>query len=199
MLLKAGEWRISGSSGVSATVGTPNLKIQVGGSHLTLPLENTITKKKVNLTGLGVGASVGISGMETPLTDWVNTSISTKDMPSDGLGAIYKRTTHKQAYKPEDFTGFMTVISGGASIAATSGEVSMAIWQRYPIEQCMIDGLQKCNIIQTITSTSLMLNLSTLPLATIEAIHAIGFFSGVSATTDLLGAGLNTFSYRMTL
>jgi hypothetical protein len=93
----------------------------------------------------------------------------------------------------------MTVISAGASISAVAGEISMAIWQRYPIEQCMIDGLQRCNIIKTITNTSLMLNLSTLPLATIDAIHAIGFFSGVSATTDLLGGGANSYIYRMTL
>ena len=90
MLFRASEWRITGSSGGSVTVGTPIAKIQVGGSRLNLPIVNLRTKEKVNLAGYGGGASVGVA-LDSPISDIGNVSISTKDMPSDGIDKIYHK------------------------------------------------------------------------------------------------------------
>ena len=141
MYFTASEWRIAGSYGETVTVGTPNIQIQVGGSRLSLPLENTRTKKAVTITGGGAGISAGVSGLDTPLTDWINGSISTKDMPSDGIGIIYRKdNAENRRHKAEDFKGALTVISGGVNIAAVSGEVCVAMWQQYPLEHYISEG-----------------------------------------------------------
>jgi hypothetical protein len=44
-----------------------------------------------------------------------------------------------------------------------------------------------------------MLNPSTMPIAIAKAIHAIGFFAGISSSVDLLGGGVNAFTYNMML
>jgi hypothetical protein len=199
MIFKAGEWRITGSSGESVTAGTPNMKIQVGGSRLNLPLENKNTGEKTALLGYGLGGTFGLSLLEIPFTDLVNASISTKDMPSDGLGVIYRKEEPKRAYRANDFTGLLTVVSGGGTVSAITGEISIAIWQRYPLEQCIVKGLKNCEIIKSISNTTLMLNPSTMPIAISQAIHAIGFFTGVSTSVDMLGVGVNAFTYNMTV
>ena len=207
---KAAEWRINGSSGETVTVGTPNLQIKFGGSRLKLPIKNTRTAEDATLLGYGGGIGAGISLADTPLTDWVNVTISTSEMPSDGstsempsdgIGRIYRKESSPQSkpYTPKEFTGVLTILSGGGSVAAAEGSLCMAIWQKYPLAQCVLDGWKSCDVIKSITSTSLLLNPTTMPAAVAQATHAIGFFYGVAGTTDLLGAGVNAFTYNMSV
>jgi hypothetical protein len=93
----------------------------------------------------------------------------------------------------------MAVISAGGTMAATSGELSLALWQRFPIEECLTRGLKSCNLIKAVSNTSLLLNPYTMTTPLLQSIHAIGVFSGVSATLDLARAGISGFTYRMTL
>jgi hypothetical protein len=200
MLFKAADWRIAGSSGETVTIGTPNLQIQIGGSRLKLPIKNTKSGDEATLYGYGGGISAGVSLVDTPLTDLGNVTISTSEMPSDGIGNIYRRDI--SPYKPytaKDFTGVLTVIGGGPSVAAIEGSICMAVWQKYPLAQCFIDGWSSCNVIKSITNTGLLLNPATIPAAVAQATHAIGLFAGVAATTDLLGAGASAFTYNMSV
>jgi hypothetical protein len=80
--------------------------------------------------------------MEIPLTDFINASISTKDMPSDGLGVIYRRKEPSGAYQAKDFTGLCTVVSGGGTAGAITGEISMAIWQNIHWNNALPMGLK---------------------------------------------------------
>ena len=201
MFFKAGEWGIVSSSGASGTVGLPVVKIQVGASFIKLPLKNASTNKEAIIKGYGAGAAIGVS-IETPISDIFNFSMSTDDTPSTGLGQIFQKVDNSgriTAYKPEDFTGPMLVLTGAVGAAAINGTVSVAMWQKYPIAQCVLEGLSSCNIIKAVTNTTLMLNPSTIPIGIADAVHAIGFFTGLEATTDLAGAGGNAFMYRTTL
>jgi hypothetical protein len=201
MFFKAGDWNIVSSSGVSGTIGTPIVQLQVGGSYIKLPLKNTKSNKEAILKGYGGGAAIGVS-IDTPISDLFNISMSTDDTPSTGLGPIFQKVDNSgrvDPYKPEDFTGALLVVTGAAGAAAINGTISMAMWQRFPIAQCVIEGLSSCNIFKAVSNTTLMLNPSTLPVALADAVHAIGFFSGLEATTDLASAGGNAFMYRTTL
>ncbi len=196
MLFKASEWRITGSSGGSLTVGTPVARIQLGGSRLNLPIANLRTKEIVKLNGYGGGASVGVS-LETPLSDIGNLSISTEDMPSDGIDVIYRKDDNGRAYSSKDFTGALTVISGGVTVAAISGEICVALWQKYPLAECLVDGWSSCDVFSAVSNAYMMLNPLSLPAGMAQATHAIGLFSGVSAVTDVAAAGVTVFTYVM--
>lgn len=200
MLFQASEWRIAGSSGETVTVGTPNLEIQIGGGRLNLPIRNTRTGEMANLVDYGTGISAGISALEAPLTDWVNGSISTSSMPSDGIGTIFRKATASgKPYTAKDLTGVLTVFSGGGSISATSDALALALWQNFQIAEYLRAGVRKCDIIKAITNTALVLNPCIMPVALLNATHAVGLFTGVAATTNLLGAGLSVFSYHLSV
>ena len=137
--------------------------------------------------------------METPLTDWVNVSISTADMPSTGIGNIFRRESTPDApYKVDDLTGLLTVISGGGSAAAVGTQGSIVIWQKYAVQECYESGW-KCNWFSTVSDSMLLVNPSTIPLAVLKSIHAIGIMTGIEATSDIAGVGVNAFTYYMTV
>ena len=121
-------------------------------------------------------------------------------MPSTGLGNIYRQKTKaNRPYSIEDLTGTVTVVTGNAGAAATYGSLSMVTWQKYPSAQCVTTGFKKCNVLKAITNTTLMLNPATASLGFISATHAVGFMTGMEATTDIGGASANVSMYYVSV
>ncbi len=71
MIFHSGDWRIVGSYGASGSIGTPTLKVQVGGGYMEIPIANTKTDETATLKCVGMGVSVGVS-IELPFSDFVN-------------------------------------------------------------------------------------------------------------------------------
>lgn len=193
---KESNWRIQGSSGGSVTVGTPTLKVQVGGGYIRLPVREKGTKKDVMLQGPGAGISLGIA-LETPWTDWINVSGSTDFHPSTGILPIYRKKKDKDAaYNIRNLKGDFLVFTAGANSNFFGLTACMGVWLTNHVEQCF-KNFQKCNIRAVATSTGLKIVPGGFPLAILHDAHAVGFFWGLINTTDVLSAGGSVFQYRL--
>jgi len=197
MLFKPGNWNIEGSYGQTGSVGTPNIQVKLSGGTLNLPVKNSKTNQQAVVSGAGIGFAVGLS-MEFPLSDVLNYTISTEEMPSTGIGPIFVKNGEpgQNPYKLEDLGGFATVLSGAGGAAATNGALSIIFWEKYAVESCF-ENVKTCNIFSAVAETGLMLNPGTMSLAWINAIHAIGFFTGIEATTDIANVGASLHKYRL--
>ena len=133
MKFKSTGWEITGSSGVSAKIETPVANIGIGASYIRLPIENSQTKQKVMLQGVGGGVGVGLS-ISTPV---VSVSGSLDQFPADGIGKIIEGTSPlEKVYRATDFFGEILVfsLSGGKQI---SGQLSGILWLKEPVERCI--------------------------------------------------------------
>jgi hypothetical protein len=134
---KRPDWRIAGSSGVTVTVGTPVVQIQVGASYLRLPVRNKVTTKTSMLHGPGVGQSHG-GAMETPWTDLLNISGSPDFYPSNGIGHIFRKAgMPDRPYTLRKLTGELLVLAadGGANFQGAS--LCLALWLKGNYGDCL--------------------------------------------------------------
>jgi len=195
-VFKRSDWSITGNSGITGTVGTPTLKIQVGLSYLRLPVRDKASTKAKMLQGIGGGVSAGAS-LETPWTDWVNVSGSPDFYPSSGIGPIYRAVTKPdKKYVVKNLTGDFLVLGGSGTANLNGLNICMGLWLTNPMVQCLTDST-KCDIKATVSGEILKILPGGFPLSILANTHAIGFFWGLVNTTDVLSAGISAFQYRM--
>lgn len=193
---KRSDWSIAGDSGVTGTVGTPTLRIQVGLSYLRLPVRDKGIKKAKMLKGPGLGVSAGVAA-EFPVTDWLNVSGSPKFYPGSGLGPIFRKVTKPdKKYAIKNLTGDFLVFGGSGSANFYGTNICMGLWLTDNVAQCLQD-MKECNIRATVSGEILKILPGGLPLSLLVNTHAIGFFWGLVNTTDALSAGVSVFQYRM--
>lgn len=195
---KRSDWSITGNSGVTGSVGTPTLEIQVGLSYLRLPVRDKNTTKAKILRGIGAGVSAGVS-LETPWTDWINVSGSPDFYPANGLGPIYRKAgTPDKKYKVKNLFGDFLVLGGSGAANLYGMNLCLGLWLENGLEQCLMDGA-KCDIRATITGEVLKIIPGGFPMSILMKTHAVGVFWGLVNTTDVLSAGVSAFQYRMSI
>jgi hypothetical protein len=193
---KRSDWAIAGNSGVTGTVGTPTLKIQVGLSYLKLPVRENGEKKSNMLRGVGAGFSGGVS-LETPWTDWLNVSGSADFYPANGLGPIYRKVgAPDKKYSVKNLTGDFLVLGGSGTANLHGMNLCLGLWLTNRVDQCLADAA-KCDIRATVTGELLKIVPGGFPLSILANTHAVGVFWGLVNTTDVLSAGVSAFQYRM--
>jgi hypothetical protein len=196
-LFKRSDWRITGSSGVTATAGTPNLKIQLGGSFIRLPVKKEGTNTSGILGGVGLGGQGG-GGVEAPWTDFVNVSGSPQFYPSKGIGQIYRKINKPDySYSLQKLTGQFMVIAATGSINFYGATFCMGLWLDNYIGEC-INDFRNCKISIVLTETGLRLLPGAIPLSILIKTHAVGLFWGGVNTTDISSASISVFKYHLT-
>lgn len=197
-------WEIVGASGITVKLETPGLNIEVGASYIRLPIRHIESNTSTLLQGPGVGggfgASIAIPG--------VSISGSLDQFPADGIGSIIKVNPHKKEnFVEDDFYGNMMVFSLSAG-KEVSGELSGVLWFKKPVEACLID--LKCSRKQlkdiAVNVFKLLIG-SRVPGGTALVLaqrlysltKAAGSFAGMNIESQLLGAGVDVFHYRVSV
>lgn len=118
-LMRPTPWRISGSSGMSVSVGTPVVEVSAGGHYLRLPIYNEDTGESVLLQGGGLGPGLGVSLTPSPF----DVAGSPDDAPAGGIGRIWGSPLAPNPMQREDFEGaaYIRTGSGGALFGLTGG------------------------------------------------------------------------------
>lgn len=193
---KRSDWSITGNSGVTATVGAPIIKVQVGGSYLQLPILNRSRSQTARLRGKGLGVSFGVSP-EFPWSDLFNVTISPDFYPSNGVGSIYRKVGEPdRSYTPRDLAGNFMVLGVTGAANLYGADLCLGLWLTADIGQCLL-GMEECKMRVSVTSSALSLFPGGFPLAVLARTHAAGLFWGTANTTDVLSLAGSVFQYRM--
>jgi len=192
-MLEKTDWKIAGASGLTVTVGTPEVEIEIGGSYLRLPLKQRSNGEQTMLQGGGAGVGVGLS-ISIP---FLNASGSLDDFPSTGLGAIHKGWAAPDgAMTIDHFKGFATVVSMSGGDIGKSTQLSSVFFTKQPIEQCL-DGCSMTEIAFILVDQGLSATPSTKGLALMMKTKAFGFFIGINVATHLAGIGADVYEYYL--
>ncbi|MCK7543604.1 hypothetical protein MLC59_05425 [Marinobacter bryozoorum] len=184
--------------------GTPIARVEIGGAHIVLPIKHTENKKLVTLKGPGAGFGLGAS-ISVP---FVNGSYSHEDFPASKIGSIYQGLSrpNRGVYTEADFNGGVLVktLTAGKQISAN---VSAAMWFDAPVEACM--ARMSCSreeffqIMENVIVSYVRgkFNAVGVGVHTMErfmkSVKAVGFFSGLSLETQLIGASVDAFVYNV--
>lgn len=198
-------WEILGSSGTTTRFGTPGLKVELGGGSIKLPIRSLANEEDVvELSGIGAGISVGI-GISLP---FANASWSGDDFPASRIGCIYAGYDRPEAgqYQRNDFFGGLIIQSLGAG-KQISGNICCAIWMSDPVEVCALRlSCSKAELMQIANNVGAMvLRGGVVPFGVgryqierfLRNTKAVGFFTGVSLETQLLGMSATAYYYRV--
>lgn len=204
MDLVSTNWEILGSSGATARFGTPGLRVELGGGNIKLPIRSLITEDVVELAGIGAGVSIG-AGISLP---FANASWSGDDFPASRIGSIYAGYDRPETgqYQRNDFFGGLIVQSLGAG-KQISGNICCAIWMSDPVEICALRlSCTKAELMQIANNVGAMvLRGGVVPFGVgryqverfLKSTKAVGFFTGISLETQLLGVSANAYYYRV--
>jgi hypothetical protein len=202
MSISSTGWKISGASGLTAKVGTPIANIEVGISYIRLPIEKAGSPQQFMLRGVGGGIGAGLS-ISTPI---ISASGSLDQFPASGLGEIIKGAAPtKKNYSFEDFFGEAFVFSLGAG-KQISGQLSGVIWLNEPVERCIAELSCSRSELRQIAKNALLTALgATTPVGAVaqktysllKRSKALGSFAGINLESQLIGAGVDIFSYRL--
>lgn len=202
MSFKSTGWEIAGASGLSINVGTPVVNVELGASYIRLPIENPKTQKNVMLQGIGIGGSLGGS-ISTPV---LTASGSLDQFPADGIGAIVKGPAGAGVqFAKADFFGEILVFSISAG-KEVSGELSGVLWLTEPVESCLsrmncskeeLKEVAKGVLLKSFgVAVPAVTSLGDLAML-YNRTKAAGSFLAMNLETQLLGAGLSVFGYRV--
>lgn len=149
---------------------------------------------------MGIGAGVSIS---TPV---VSVSGSLDQFPSAGIGEIIKGAAPvRRNYEFEDFFGEAFIFSLGAG-KQLSGQLSGIIWLNEPIERCLLELSCSRTELREIGKNALLSALGAAnPVGAVaqkaysllKKSKALGSFAGINLESQLIGAGVDIFSYRL--
>lgn len=185
-------------------VGTPSLRVEAGAAHITMPIKNTASGNVVRLSGGGAGLAAGVS-ISVP---FINATYSAEAFPSASLGKIYAGPDRPQGgtYGAEHFSGGLLVYTAAAG-KQISASVACATWLSDPVEVCMARMQCSKEDFAKIAknSATMIMNGGLSPAGVaryqldrfINAVKAIGFFSGSNIETQLLGMSIDMFYYRV--
>lgn len=202
MSIKFTDWEITGSSGLTVKAGTPIANVEIGASYIRLPIENTRTKQKVMLQGIGAGVGAGLS-ISTPI---ITVSGSLDQFPADGIGRIIKGTAPlNRQYTASDFFGEILVfsLSGGKEI---TGQLSGLLWLKDSVEVCLARLNCSSGDLVVIAQQALLkaAGVSLPPVGVAlkandlyQRTKAAGCFVATNLESQLIGAGADIFSYRV--
>lgn len=120
---KVSDWHLSSTSGVSVSIGTPEIKFALDGGHIVIPLNQVRDGKVVRsiaLEGDGKGAGVG-AGITVP---FVNFGVSPAAAPGVGT-PLWQSPFSPSDMEPHDFNGVVWVLSAshtdvGAQVATST-------------------------------------------------------------------------------
>jgi hypothetical protein len=189
-------WSIAGNSGVTATVGTPIARIQVGGSYLRLPVRNKESSETSMLQGIGVGGSLSISP-EIPWTDFFNISGSPDFYPSNGIGPIFRKAGQPdKPYKLDKLTGDLLVLAANGATNFHGVSLCLGLWLKGNLGNCLND-ITGCDLRMTVAGAVLTITPAGFPPSILMKTYAVGVFWGLVNTTDVLSAGGSAFQYRL--
>lgn len=195
-------WKISGSSGYSIKAATPVANIEIGASYIKLPIKNIDSDRQSVLRGAGYGVGAGLS-ISTPV---ITASGSLDQFPSSGIGEIIRgAASTKKSHSFEDFFGEAFVFSLGAG-KQISGQLSGIIWLIEPVERCLVhlncsrselSEIAKNAFLKAFGAAHPVGAIAEKTYSLLRRSKALGSFSGINLESQLIGAGADIFTYRL--
>ncbi len=86
-MLRFTPWKLAGTAGATASVGTPVLQVRATASYLYMPLKNPTTGKTLIIHAVGLGVGVGVSARPSP----VHLKGRVPQFPSNQFGTLVFR------------------------------------------------------------------------------------------------------------